>query len=115
MAIGIRVVIEQKGEIVIIRLEGRVDATSTPVLEGKIKSHLESASRILVDFSDVDYLSSAGMRLLLSAAKKMHARQGRIAFCSMSEEVMEIIKMAGFDKVLALYPNEREALAALSR
>lgn len=113
MGLGIRVTIEEKGNIVILRLDGRLDATSTPVLEGKIKPVLEKQARVLMDFSDVDYLSSAGMRLLLSAAKKMKAKNGRLVFCGIDEEVMEIIKMAGFDKILEIFSSEQEALAAL--
>lgn len=113
MKLGIQVAVEEKENVVILRLKGRIDATSTPVLESKIRSFLESSSRLLMDFSDVDYLSSAGMRLLLSASKKLKAKNGRLAFCSMGDEVMEIIKMAGFDKILSIYSTEREALAAL--
>lgn len=113
MGIGIRVVIEEKENLAIIRIEGRIDATSTPVLEGKIRPSLEKATRVLMDFSDVDYLSSAGMRLLLAASKKLKAKQGHLVFCCMDDDVMEIIKMAGFDKILSIYKTEEEALKAL--
>lgn len=113
MGLGIRVAVEEKENVLIVRLDGRLDATSTPVLEGKIKPLLDKSMRILIDFSGVDYLSSAGMRLLLSATKKMKAKNGHLVFCGLSDDVMEIIKMAGFDKILRIFPTEKEALAAL--
>lgn len=114
MPLGIHVAAEEKEGIVVLRLKGRIDATSTPGLEKKIQPFLENNMRLLIDFSEVDYLSSAGMRLLLSARKKFTAKNGLLGFCGINEGVMEIIKVAGFDKILTIYPTEREALAALA-
>jgi anti-sigma B factor antagonist/stage II sporulation protein AA (anti-sigma F factor antagonist) len=114
MSFGLTVSIEEQGRRKLVRLEGRVDANTTPTLEKKLSKILsESKQRVLIDFSRVDYLSSAGMRLLLSATKKISAQGGKLVFCGMSEDVMEIIRMAGFDKILAIYPTELEALKAL--
>ncbi len=114
MSFGLTVSIEEQGSRKLVRLEGRVDANTTPTLETKLSKILsESKQRVLIDFSRVDYLSSAGMRLLLSATKKIGAQGGKLVFCGMGEDVMEIIRMAGFDKILAIYPTELEALKAL--
>lgn len=104
---------EQSNGKEIIRLEGRLDASTAPLLETKM-NEMEAAGKnlFLLDFSKVDYLSSAGMRLLLSSTKKAKAKGGKVAFCSMSDEVMEIIKMAGFERILSIYKNETEALAS---
>ncbi|MBI2743672.1 MAG: STAS domain-containing protein [Chlamydiales bacterium] len=113
MALGLNVSVEEKDKHKIVRLEGRLDATTTPALEGKISKVLEQNKvHMLMDFSKVDYLSSAGMRLLLSAAKKVKAHGGKLVFCAMNDEVMEIIKMAGFERILAIYPSEEAALKA---
>lgn len=113
MAIGLNVSIEEKDKCKLVRLAGRLDATTTPALEGKISKVLDQNKQfMLMDFSKVDYLSSAGMRLLLSATKKLKAHGGKLVFCSMSDEVMEIIKMAGFERILAIYPSEEAALKA---
>ena len=73
----------------------------------------ETHVQLLLDFTDVDYLSSAGMRLLLSATKKLKAREGVLLLSGVGEEVMEIIKMAGFEKILAIFSSEKEALERL--
>jgi anti-anti-sigma factor len=114
MTFGIATSVEEREGVTIIRLKGRLDATSTPVLEGKIKPFLEKSKMILIDFAEVDYLSSAGMRLLLSATKKIKAKNGKLVFCAIDEDVMEIMKMAGFDRILTIYATEKEALAALA-
>lgn len=116
MSIGLTISIEEHQNKKIVRLDGRIDATSTPILEKKIAPLLEKQKQlVLIDFSKVDYLSSAGMRLLLSASKKLKAHGGKCLFCSMHEDVMEIIKMAGFERILSIYSTEAEALKALER
>ena len=65
---------------------------------------------MLLDFSGVDYLSSAGLRTLLSASQKLKSKKGMLVLFSLSGEVEEIIKMAGFERVLHICSSEKEAL-----
>lgn len=114
MALGLNVSFDQQPKRTLVRLEGRLDATTTPQLEKKILSFIEKEKqKLLIDFSKIDYLSSAGMRLLLSATKKIKAHGGKLVFSAMNDEVMQIVKMAGFDKILEIYSTESEALKAL--
>lgn len=113
MAAGIQFKIDETNHKKIVRLQGKLDAMSTPNLEKKLAPLLESEHKILVDFSKVEYLSSAGMRLLLSATRKMKAKEGIIVFFGINDEVSEIIKMAGFEKILNIFPNETAAIKAL--
>ena len=107
-------VLEEKDRYAIMRLEGRLDATTSPVLEGKIDELMHKKILcLLIDFSRVDYLSSAGLRFLLSATKRYKSLGGLLAISSIAEEVMEIIRMAGFEKILKIYPNEKKALEDL--
>lgn len=112
MSVSLNVVEEAKDTHTILRLEGRLDASSAPILEGKLGEHIKENGKLLVDFSKVDYLSSAGMRLLLSATKKMKAVTGKLIFFSINDEVMEIIRMAGFERILSISSNEMEAVNA---
>lgn len=110
------ITIEDQGPIKIVRVEGRLDATTVPVLEKKLSQLIEAGhKKILVDFGRIDYLSSAGMRLLLSVTKKIKSKEGKIVMCAMNDDVMEIIKMAGFERILNIYPTEKEAIAALEK
>lgn len=115
MTVGLNVKIEEEKDKTIIRIEGRLDAASAPILENKLSEIIDGGKKLMVlDFAKVDYLSSAGMRLLLSTTKKLKAEGGKLHFCSISEEVMEIIKMAGFERILSIFPTEQEALKAFS-
>lgn len=114
MGVGLTVeteVIEGKS---VMHISGRIDAVTAPILEKKIEDQVsEGHNKILLDFGGVDYLSSAGMRLLLAATKKMKAKEGVLALSGVGDEVMEIIKMAGFEKILNIYSSEKDALDAL--
>jgi anti-sigma B factor antagonist/stage II sporulation protein AA (anti-sigma F factor antagonist) len=111
MGVGLRIELEEIEHRVILRLDGRLDASSAPILERKIASLIdEDHFYLILDFSRVDYLSSAGMRVLLSATKKLKSKKGNLILFSLVEDVEEVVKMAGFDKILHICPSEKEAL-----
>ncbi|MCP5469374.1 MAG: STAS domain-containing protein [Chlamydiales bacterium] len=108
------VVVEEKGEIIIVRVKGRLDAASSPQLEKTVNSIIDGGHfKVVLNFSDVEYLSSAGMRLMLAISKKLQQLEGKVVACNLSDDVMEVIKMAGFNQVIEFYPNEAESLAHL--
>jgi anti-anti-sigma factor len=109
--VGLKIESEKINDKIVVRIEGRIDATSSPILEKKINKIIDENNLYLVlDFSEVEYLSSAGMRLLLSATKKLKAKSGSLVIFAIIEEVMEIIKMAGFEHILSICNSEEEAL-----
>ncbi|MCB1115782.1 MAG: STAS domain-containing protein [Chlamydiia bacterium] len=115
MSGGINIQIEDDQGALLIRLEGRMDAASAPLVERKINEQIaQGKKKLVLDFAKVDYLSSAGMRLLLSTTKKLK-EEGGLHLCSVGEEVMEIIKMAGFERIIHIFPTEQEALQGFSK
>ena len=108
---------ESKGDgIVILRLDGRLDAISSPKLDDEIENLLNNHKlKLIIDFSGVDYLSSAGMRALLSGTKKVSKKGGKLSTHSMNEDLMEIIKMAGFGAILTICLTEDEAIKSLNQ
>lgn len=111
MGAFLRIELEEIEHRVILRIEGRLDAASAPLLERKINSLIdEDHFHLILDFSRVDYLSSAGMRVLLSMSKKLKVKKGVFILFSVTEDVNEVIKMAGFDKILHICSTEKEAL-----
>jgi len=110
MNTGLHIDIEKIEDNIILRLEGRIDAATAPILEKKINSLVKEKATILLDFGGVDYLSSAGMRLLLSETKKLKTSHGLLILFSVQDDVMEILKVAGFDRILNLCGTEEEAL-----
>lgn len=78
---------------------GRVDVTSTPELESEVNSEIENITYLTIDMSEVEYISSVGLRALLSFQKQI-APRGEMKIVNVKPEVLEIFKMVGFDKVL---------------
>ena len=116
MTVGLNIQLEEDQGIVLVRIEGRLDAASAPLLEKKLLEQIEGGKyKILLDFAKVNYLSSAGMRLLISSTKTLKGVSGGLHLCSVSEEVLEIIKMAGFERIIQIFPTEQEALQGFSK
>jgi anti-sigma B factor antagonist len=107
--------LEDREGIPIFRLKGRIDTTTAPILEKEIEKFLkEGKNSILLDCEKINYLSSTGLRLLLSTAQKLKRRGGQLILFQLTPLVLEIVHMAGFDKILAIYPTEKEGLQALN-
>ncbi len=102
---------EIKGDVLILHLTGRLDAVSAPGAEHTVFEFINKGHKKLIfDFFAVDYLSSAGMRMLLSVTKKLKTLPGKLVICQLSTNVMDVLKMSGFDHVLELVPTLEEAL-----
>lgn len=84
-----------------LALEGRLDTTTAPQLEAEIKSGLEGVTDLELDFSRLDYLSSAGLRVLLAAQKTMN-RQGTMVIRHANETIREVFEVTGFSEILTL-------------
>jgi anti-sigma B factor antagonist len=85
----------------VIRPEGRLDTVTAPELESVIKETLPGLKELTLDFEGLDYISSAGLRVLLSAQKAMNA-QGEMKLCNVNETVMEIFEVTGFSDILTI-------------
>lgn len=102
---------EKRGEVLVLRLKGRLDAISSPTAEKVVFDFINAGqAKLVLDFSGVSYLSSAGMRMLLSTTKKLKTLTGKLVVCSIPANVMDVLKMSGFDHVLELAQTEDEAL-----
>ena len=93
--------IEKENGITILKIEGRLDTTSAPELEKAINDEGEALKNLVLDFKGVDYISSAGLRVLLTAQKKMNV-QGNMELVNVSEAVMDIFEMTGFADILVI-------------
>ncbi len=95
--------IEKKNnnDALVIELGGRLDTTTAPQLEGELAASLEGVTELVFDLKALEYISSAGLRVLLSAQKTMN-RQGSMVVRNASEEVMEIFEVTGFTDILTI-------------
>ena len=86
-----------------ITLEGRLDTTTAPQLETELKKSLNGITRLELDFAALEYISSAGLRVLLAAQKVMN-RQGDMVIRGVNETVMEVFEVTGFTDILTIEP-----------
>jgi anti-sigma B factor antagonist len=103
----------KKNGVVVLGLNGRVDASNASVLEQKILALIDAGeTRLVLDCAQLQYMSSAGLRVLLVAAKRLSST-GKFAIASLSNQIREVFDIAGFSSILQIYRTEDEALAAV--
>ena len=90
---------QQNGSALTLALEGRLDTVTSPELEKELKASLNGADSLILDFSKLDYISSAGLRVLLSAHKQMSAKGG-MKVTNVNEIVREVFDVTGFADIL---------------
>ena len=92
---------QQDGSKLNIALEGRLDTTTAPQLESELRASLDGVTELAFDLKELLYISSAGLRVLLSAQKTMN-KQGNMVVRNASEELMEIFEVTGFTDILTI-------------
>ena len=92
-----------ENEVLIIKIDGRLDAATSPSADETIKNAMEEDSnRLLFDLSGLEYLSSGGLRVILSAAKEIRRRNGKVALCCLNPYVDEIFEVSGFKSMIPI-------------
>lgn len=91
----------QNGSHLDLALEGRLDTTTAPQLEAELKQSVDGVTELALDFAGLEYLSSAGLRVLLSAQKVMN-KQGTMVIKNVNETIMEIFEVTGFADILTI-------------
>lgn len=92
---------QQKDEKLSLLLEGRLDTVTAPELEKELQDSLENVRELIMDFDKLEYISSAGLRVLLSAQKTM-SRQGSMKVIHVSDTIREIFEVTGFSDILTI-------------
>jgi anti-anti-sigma factor len=97
--------------VIIVSVKGRVDAVTAPEFEKNL-SDLISKGEItfLLNFGDLEYISSAGLRSILSTAKKLKEQKGKIVLTGLRGSVGEVFKISGFDSIFKIFDSEENAL-----
>jgi len=106
---------EQVGDVRVVELKGRVDSTTAPALGASLNATLgTAAARLVVDLRHVDYISSAGFRVLLIAAKRAEETGARLALCGLSGKVRQLFELGGFLDLVPIAASREDALTAMS-
>lgn len=98
-------------EVKIVQFQGHLDSNTSQEAEKFLNDLLDQQEKkILVDFEKLDYISSAGLRVLLSTAKQLKTCDGALRLCNLNETVQEIFDMSGFSTILQVFKTEPQAL-----
>jgi anti-anti-sigma factor len=102
---------ERLKDVVVVAPVGRVDSTTSHGLEEHLTKVAGAAEkRIVVDFTGVDYISSAGLRVMLALAKRLREKHGALAICGLGESVREVFELAGFLPLFAVEGSRDQAV-----
>jgi anti-sigma B factor antagonist len=105
--------VESVEEVVLVRIVGDVDGSTAPQAQNQIMPLVQPGSRILLDMSGVPYMSSAGLRMLLSTYRQVANQNGRIALIGLAEELKDTMEVTGFLKFFTSCETVDEGLKAL--
>jgi anti-anti-sigma factor len=102
------------GEVTVLEVKGRIDSTTAPVLGEKLTGALATPQRRLVlDLRQLEYISSAGFRVLLLAAKRAEEAGSRFVLCSVSGKVRQLFDLGGFLDLFPISASREEGIAAV--
>lgn len=103
---------EQVGGVMVVQVKGRLDSTTSPALGERLIQILSAASaRLVVDFSQLEYISSAGFRVLLLGAKQAESTDSRLVLCGVSGKVRQLFDLGGFLDLFAISASREEGIA----
>ncbi len=103
--------VKTTNEVKVLAFEGRLDTQTSPDAQQQLTRLIEEGeTKILVNLEKLDYISSAGLRVLLVVAKQLRTTDGELRICSLNEVVKEVFDISGFDLILPISASESEAL-----
>jgi len=106
---------QQNGAAIVISIVGNLDALTAPQLTDYINGRIgEGSVKLIVDLARLDYTSSAGLRVLLSAVKETRSRNGDVRLAAIQPNVMKVLEMSGFTSILKIFADVSMAVASYS-
>ncbi len=107
-------IVNREDGVLSAQVSGRVDSTNAREFEQAVRAAIEDSDRaVILDFEKVVYISSAGLRAILTTAKDLWKRDAAFALCSLSDMVQEVFEVTRFDKLITIHPTRADALAAV--
>jgi len=109
-----QIVIEKRGHVDLLALSGKLDAGTAGTLEQKLVATIDAGGKfVLLNCSELSYVSSAGLRVLLMAAKKLKPANGRIVLSALQPHIREVFDIAGFSSIFPIHDTDEAALRTL--
>ena len=107
---------ERQDGVLSVRVEGRIDGANARQFEETVRTAIEDGDRaVILDFEQLVYISSAGLRAVLMTAKSMYRRDIGFALCCLTDVVRAAFATSGFDKIITIHSTRADAFAAFSR
>ena len=111
-----QVTTERQDGVLTVYVSGRIDAGSASEFEETVRTVIEDGDRLVImDFENLLFISSSGLRVVLMTAKSLRGRDAAFALCSLSGALLDVFRISGFDKIIAIHPTRADALASLKR
>jgi anti-anti-sigma factor len=105
---------EQVGDVHVVTAEGRLDGIYSAAFANQVGELMTGTSpKVLIDFTSIDYVTSAGLRAVLILMKKAAASGGLFALCGVNAQVQEVLKISGLAEMFSVHPGRAEGIAAL--
>jgi anti-anti-sigma factor len=106
---------QQAGSVTIVEIKGRIDSNSAKAFGERLSTLIKAGrTRLVIDFNNIIYISSAGFRALLVAGRLAEETSGTLALCSLSSEVQRLFDLGAFTDLFVIYASREEGLAELS-
>ena len=106
-----QITVNDKNDIKVIAFTGNLETNTAPDAEKEINALIENgAIKILINFENLGYISSAGLRVLLRTGKQLKSKDGSLRICSLNVTVNEIFEMSGFSMVFNIFETESDAM-----
>jgi anti-anti-sigma factor len=110
----VEVEVRESGPATLVSPRGRLDGTTVRAFQEYLTGAMAGEGKVvIIDLSGLEYISSAGLRAVLSGSKTLQNRQGRLLLSGLGGMVEEVFKMAGFYDLLPIFPSEKEALESI--
>ncbi len=100
-------------EVTVVEIVGDIDGKTAPEVQQQILDQIQPEIKILLDMGQVNYMSSAGLRVLLATYRQVSGSQGHVALVGVSEDIQDTMSMTGFLRFFTLYETVEAGLAAL--
>ena len=108
-----KIEVRESNDVKILEFEGNLDTNTSPDAEAKLNELIDNGSqKLLINFGKLNFISSAGLRVLLATAKKLKGTGGNLRICALNSTVQEVFDISGFGSILSVSSSESEALSS---
>ena len=108
--------VQREGDNLVLSTDGRIDGTNATSFQDAMQHAIQDTDKhVILDFADLTYISSAGLRVILLVAKGLQRQGAQFAACSLTEPVKEVFVISGFDKIIPIHDSQEAAFGSFNK